>query len=55
MEAQYEEQCTRLLAQQRKMDSLMAQAKLSDTEFGGSDSARDRAKSFANFGKPPVA
>ena len=26
MEAQYEEQCTRLLAQQRKMDSLMAQA-----------------------------
>ena len=35
--------------------SRTAEAKLSDKEFGGSDEARWRAKSFANYGKAPVA
>ena len=35
--------------------SRTAAAKLSDKEFGGSDEARWRAKSFANYGKAPVA
>ena len=35
--------------------SRSAEAKLSDKEFGGSNEERWRAKSFANYGKAPVA
>ena len=43
------------LSGQHYQISRTAAAKLSDKEFGGSDEARWRAKSFANYGKAPVA